>query len=378
MKGRAYETGLVMGADVPETSIATPSVQNPDFHPIDDSTEIEKIFAELEKIDRALGARSTHEDYGGGNPFPDKINLLVNKAMLHWEIVLTYDFMHNLECRERVSERLAVLLAKHWPNSFDLWVKARDFFSWQPPASSDTSSYGQALRQLFDAHHQREISQANTIPPERAVERAFLRKLIPMYCLLVVIGLAAFCREYLVTDIHSAFNTENTGRSMREQFLEDAVQAGDLSKMRAYLPEIEASQKADSDLLAQAAQQVMPPLQTSDKRWQIIRELTRAGFPANVPLKSGGASALDSALSTHDVKLLETLFDGGLSPNALTASKEFMIFVAIDKDRLDLVSMLCAYGVDLSLRNDDDETPLAVAIRKGNKEMVELLRKNSG
>jgi hypothetical protein len=69
---------------------------------------------------------------------------------MKWEMFRIHPQLENLAEREAFSERLAILLAGHWPISAILWPLARDFFAWQPPAFSDVSPFGQALNFLFD------------------------------------------------------------------------------------------------------------------------------------------------------------------------------------------------------------------------------------
>jgi hypothetical protein len=79
-----------------------------------------------------------------------------------WENIRTHPQLESLAEREIFSERLAVLLAKHWPKSDALWSKLRDFFAWRPPVFSDNSTLGLALRFLFDSTDNEETS--NPVP----------------------------------------------------------------------------------------------------------------------------------------------------------------------------------------------------------------------
>jgi hypothetical protein len=67
-----------------------------------------------------------------------------------WERIRIHPQLEGFAGREVFSERLAVLLAGHWPQSALLWPQARDFFAWHPPLFSDDSTFGQALHFLFD------------------------------------------------------------------------------------------------------------------------------------------------------------------------------------------------------------------------------------
>jgi hypothetical protein len=88
---------------------------------------------------------------------------------MKWEMLQIHPQLENLAEREAFSERLAILLAGHWPISAILWPRARDFFAWRPPAFSDVSPFGQALNFLFDmeAPESVPVKDPESVPVER-------------------------------------------------------------------------------------------------------------------------------------------------------------------------------------------------------------------
>jgi hypothetical protein len=88
--------------------------------------------------------------------FPEEY-LLAQSLREKWEDIRIHPQLESLAEREIFSERLAVLLAKHWPKSAVLWSRLRNFFAWQPPVFSDDSALGLALRALFDNADNEEI-----------------------------------------------------------------------------------------------------------------------------------------------------------------------------------------------------------------------------
>ena len=74
------------------------------------------------------------------------------------EQIRIHPSLDTLDGRELFSERIALLMAKHWSGSRLLWQEARDFFGWQYPVPSDYSPMAHSLRKLFQEEDEQEKS----------------------------------------------------------------------------------------------------------------------------------------------------------------------------------------------------------------------------
>jgi hypothetical protein len=85
---------------------------------------------------------------------------------MKWETLRIHPQLESLAEREIFSEELAILLARHWPNSAVLWPWVRDFFAWQPPAFSENTAFARALRELFENAETQKIPENTWVRKE--------------------------------------------------------------------------------------------------------------------------------------------------------------------------------------------------------------------
>ncbi|MDR3352208.1 MAG: ankyrin repeat domain-containing protein [Zoogloeaceae bacterium] len=350
--------------------------------------QAEQAFADLEGIERALDFSCLPHWRKTGRKirqtllkkYPDRAFQCPAVALTHWQRLRASDLLQSLDYREQISERLAAILANNWPHSRAIWLQARDFLNWHPPVFSDYSPYGQALHFLFD----REREWQNPAQKNRALshDQSIPRMWFFMMALMIVSG-------FLKITSHPTSSARGPGNPVFQQqgaseaaplvataMLQDEIKRGNAKEIRSWIKLFHSDQeKKDSAMLAYAVKSAMKAEhgKLDPARLSIMTILMEEGFSEKVPLAPDGDSALDMALRHKDDQLLKALLEGGLSPDAVSADGQAIIFEAIETGRLDLLALVCAHGANLNLRNAKGQTPLAVAACRKNKMIVDFL-----
>jgi len=108
-----------------------------------------------------------------------------------------------------------------------------------------------------------------------------------------------------------------------------------------------------------------------------IKELIRLGANVNVKAENMQYVPLILALYGGHIPVIKTLLDAGADPNVLSG-KAFMArpltYVAMMKgDKEDFARLLIQAGADVNAQDGEGSTPLNLAAREGNKNVVKML-----
>ncbi len=80
-----------------------------------------------------------------------------------------------------------------------------------------------------------------------------------------------------------------------------------------------------------------------------------------------------NAVESNDIKSAERLLEAGANPNVRSRRGEYALFIAVSNFNCDMADLLIRKGASLMARTIHDETPVAAAIRTGDKRMVEIV-----
>lgn len=87
-----------------------------------------------------------------------------------------------------------------------------------------------------------------------------------------------------------------------------------------------------------------------------------------------GYSPLMTAVKNNNMEITKMLLEKGANVNDITVnSRESAIFFAVHNDNIEIVKLLISKGADVNMVNGYAQTPLTIAVEKGNKKMINLL-----
>jgi uncharacterized protein len=99
------------------------------------------------------------------------------------------------------------------------------------------------------------------------------------------------------------------------------------------------------------------------KNYTAIRDLLAAGYRPDEPEVSGPGTPLDAALTWDDVRLLQAMLDGGLSPDYRDEHGTTLLQRAIYGEKaFDHIRLLVERGADINVRSSIGSTVLLQAI----------------
>jgi ankyrin repeat protein len=109
---------------------------------------------------------------------------------------------------------------------------------------------------------------------------------------------------------------------------------------------------------------------------KLIRTLLTAGLDEHA-LKSATATHVGLVIDVDAADLVDRLLVAGVDPNQETGIKgvrQRPLYFATDRGQTDIIKVLLKHGADPELAGSNGETPLALAQRKAQAELVELLK----
>lgn len=87
-----------------------------------------------------------------------------------------------------------------------------------------------------------------------------------------------------------------------------------------------------------------------------------------------GYTPLMTAVKNNNMEITKMLIEKGADVNDITInSRESAIFFAVNNDNIEIVKLLISKGADVNMVNAYAQTPLTIAVEKGNKKMINLL-----
>lgn len=102
-----------------------------------------------------------------------------------------------------------------------------------------------------------------------------------------------------------------------------------------------------------------------------------AKYTSKGSVESQGATPLHSAVAKGNLEVAEVLIKNGAEVNAKCSNtRNTPLHWAARNDHKAVAELLIAKGADVNAKGTKGETPLDLAISKGNKELVDLLRKH--
>jgi len=155
----------------------------------------------------------------------------------------------------------------------------------------------------------------------------------------------------------------------------DAVEAGDMATVKkliaAGLPAGSTNKNGVSLLLFVA--------EKGDE--EMVKLLLEKGAPADVITPTKRFSPLHAAATSGKISLLKLFLEKGNDINAVTYDGYTPLFLAINAEQVDAIRFLLEKGADANLSKPSYNypraaLPLALAISKGNRTIVELLVKH--
>lgn len=107
---------------------------------------------------------------------------------------------------------------------------------------------------------------------------------------------------------------------------------------------------------------------------QKVTQLLLADADPNVTNIETGFSALMASTFFYEPDITRRLLDAGADVNKRNKKNESALFYAIRNERPKTVIILLHYGADIQVKNDIGMTPLDIAIKMENAEIINLLQ----
>ena len=115
----------------------------------------------------------------------------------------------------------------------------------------------------------------------------------------------------------------------------------------------------------------------SENKREMVQLLLSKGANPNVTGSGGWAMPLTSAITINKIEIVRLLIENGADVNATTVNNNGTpLMHAVNFGRIPILKLLIANGADIKFKNSDGLTALGVALEKGNKKIVNILKQN--
>lgn len=148
-----------------------------------------------------------------------------------------------------------------------------------------------------------------------------------------------------------------------------AIAAGDASAIKSLAAGVNVSQPGDRGMTL-----LWFAMQPAQPRFEAVRVLVALGVDPDKQSAKGIGTALDFAVMNEDLRYLQAMLDGGLSPNHSSPNKDGLLQRAAGPDgSLAHVKLLIERGAKLDLRDEIGGTALHSAVNARQPEVALLL-----
>ncbi|TWU45008.1 Ankyrin repeats (3 copies) [Novipirellula aureliae] len=154
----------------------------------------------------------------------------------------------------------------------------------------------------------------------------------------------------------------------RDRELGEAIEAGDVERIRQSAAGLELSQPRRHDMTFLFFAMV-------HEQEPAVKELIRLGADPAIAV-SGLGSPLGTAIRSDDDRWLRVLLEAGVNANTKDASEEPLVFGSVEAPNIKTLSRLHQAGANLDARDALDATAMYAALKRRKFEHVEYLIKS--